>query len=432
MRTLGLDIGTTSISAVVMEGGCVLSSRTAANDSRMAGCAPWERIQNPVRILSIAKDVVHGLLTEYPDVQRIGVTGQQHGIVYLDASGHPVSPLYTWQDGRGDLPLGDCTYCGMLQKLTGYPVATGYGMVTHFYHVKNHSIPENAVTFCTIHDLAAMVLAGKTAPAMDGSDAASFGLFDLKSGSFDWKAVLSAGINPDILPELSPRPRLGIGALGIPVYTAIGDNQASFLGATGGETEAMLVNIGTGSQFSVHVPDYVPCPGLQLRPFPLGGFLLVGAALCGGQSYALLESFFRRTAEMVTGKDLGPCYDAMDRMLRNAPKPASVPEVHTLFQGSRADPNQRGSITNIGMDNLTPEALTWGMMAGMSSELYEMYGQYLAAGGKKLPLYGSGNGLRKNRHLCGMIEELFDVPMALCQYPEEAACGAALLAGRYA
>ena len=40
----------------------------------------------------------------YPDIERIGVTGQMHGILYLDGEGNAVSPLYTWQDARGDAP----------------------------------------------------------------------------------------------------------------------------------------------------------------------------------------------------------------------------------------------------------------------------------------------------------------------------------------
>ena len=27
-----------------------------------------------------------------------------HGILYVDADGNAVSPLYTWQDARGSLP----------------------------------------------------------------------------------------------------------------------------------------------------------------------------------------------------------------------------------------------------------------------------------------------------------------------------------------
>ena len=35
-------------------------------------------------------------LDEYPEVEKIGLTGQMHGIVYIDKEGTCVSPLYTW------------------------------------------------------------------------------------------------------------------------------------------------------------------------------------------------------------------------------------------------------------------------------------------------------------------------------------------------
>ena len=44
------------------------------------------------------------------DIAVIGITGQMHGIVYTDCNGMAISPLYTWQDGRGNLPYGDTTY----------------------------------------------------------------------------------------------------------------------------------------------------------------------------------------------------------------------------------------------------------------------------------------------------------------------------------
>ena len=74
---------------------------------------------------------------------------------------------------------------------------------------------------------------------------------------------------------------------------AIGDNQASFLGAAAGEQDVMLVNMGTGGQFSVFSREYLECPGLETRPFP-GGFLLVGSSLCGGRAYAILKTFFEK------------------------------------------------------------------------------------------------------------------------------------------
>lgn len=432
MKTLGLDIGTTSISAVVYsaEEG-VLSARTVKNDSFLPG-KPWERIQDPRKIFSVAMEVLDTLLAEHPDVQAIGLTGQMHGILYLDSAGEPVSPLYIWQDGRGGLPhRSGGSWAEYLSRATGYPLATGYGLVTHYYNLRNGLIPENAVKLCTIHDYLAMKLAGKTVPVTDPTDAASLGLYDLQNRCFDPVALKSAGMDPAMLPEVVSGPYLGTGAPGIPVYAALGDNQASFLGATGGRTDVLLVNMGTGGQISVYSPDYLETDTLETRPFPDGGWLLVGASLCGGRSYALLENFFRETVKMVTGQEVS-VYEAMSRALDNAESITDYPRVSTLFQGTRKDPSLRGSIMGLSPENFTPVHLMIGLMKGMAQELYGLYAGYLEKGGTPpAAMIGSGNGLRRNMHLCRIFEETFSCPLILSENQEEAACGAAIYAAKH-
>ena len=429
MKTLGLDIGTTTISAVVVENAQVITSLTLKNGAFLESVYSWERIQDPAYIRNTAVYAVEKLLEQHPDVERIGLTGQMHGIVYLDRDGVPVSPLYTWQDGRGDQTYGDGkTYAEYLGEVTGYSLATGYGIVTHFYNLRNGLVPEKAVVFCTIQDYLAMVLAGNTVPVTDASDAASFGVYQLEKGGFDQIALKKAGISDAMLPSLAKEPCIGLYRGAISVYAAIGDNQASFLGSAGGEAEVMLVNVGTGGQFSAFTKTYMTCPGLETRPFP-GGFLLVGASLCGGRAYALLEKFLRDTVCTMTGTAPESCYGAMDALLSQG-KPENTPKLVPLFQGTRQEPAVRGSITGISTENFTPRHLVWAMLEGMAEELHGMYLQYLCAGGTPARLIGSGNGLRRNVHLQNCVSEKFGLPLVMSECTEEAAAGAALFAAR--
>lgn len=428
MKILGLDIGTTTVSAVVIDGGKVLSSVTLPNGSFLHSENPWEKIQDPDYIRNTALKAVDRLLAQHPEVERIGVTGQMHGIVYLDRNGEPVSPLYTWQDGRGDqLYNGTETYASYLTRRTGYQVATGYGLVTHAYNLAHHLVPQEAGVLCTIHDYIAMVLAGKKLPVTEESDAASLGLFDVKHGCFDVGALDAVGISKEMLPEIAADRMIGHYRGKIPVFAAIGDNQASFLGAANGNLNTMLVNVGTGSQFSVYSREYIECAGLETRPFP-GGYLIVGASLCGGRAYAMLESFMRLCAEAMTGENVESCYGAMDQLLRKNEMPDDLPQVTPLFQGTRHDPSLRGSITNISTENFTPKHLIWAMLEGMTRELYNMYQCYLQAGGAQAQLVGSGNGLRKNVYLQGCISRAFGQEVLMSDCCEEAAVGAALYA----
>ena len=432
MKTLGLDIGTTTISAVVYDTDAgVLTSRTIKNDSFLTG-EPWERIQNPALIWEKSVAVVQELLREYPDVTAMGLSGQMHGILYLDAAGTPVSPLYIWQDGRGDLPYDEThSWAAHLTELTGYSLATGYGLVTHYYNLNHGLVPPTAVKLCTIHDYLAMKFSARSIPVTEATDAASLGLYDGPNHRFDPEALQKAGIDPAILPEVVTDPCLGTGMLGIPVYAALGDNQASFLGATGGRTDVLLVNMGTGGQVSVYSPDYLQTQTLETRPFPDGGWLLVGASLCGGRSYALLETFFREAVKMITGQEVS-AYEAMSNAMGTAEDLDRSPRITTLFQGTRKDPSLRGSIENIGTDNFTPQHFIQGVMQGMADELHGMYAGYLAMGGKApASMVGSGNGLRKNPHLCRVFEKTFGIPLILSQNDEEAACGAAIYAAKH-
>ncbi|MBP3313216.1 MAG: hypothetical protein J6K84_00955 [Oscillospiraceae bacterium] len=429
MKLLGLDIGTTTVSAVVVENGCVLASSTVKNDSFLTSPHPWERVQDPNRIRALALSSVDALLQQHPDVERIGVTGQMHGIVYLDQVGAPVSPLYTWQDGRGDLPAeGGETFVQTLSRLTGYPLATGFGLVTHASLQQQGLLPPTAKVFCTIHDYLAMVLAGSTIPVTDCGDAASMGIFSVKEGIFDLSAMEKAGIDTSYLPKIAHDEILGYYRGNIAVYPAIGDNQASFLGSVGDDVNAILVNVGTGSQFSAYTPNYLACKGLETRPFPKGGYLVVGSALCGGRAYALLETFFRETVEKMTGTAPESCYDAMGRLLQGE-KPANLPILCTQFQGTREDPQRRGSIQNLSTENFTPTHLAWAMVEGMCKELHDMYLAYLQDGGKSARLVGSGNGLRRNPALQDAFCRAFGQDLTMSSCMEEAAAGAAIYAG---
>ena len=54
MKSLGIDIGTTTISAAVLEDGCFITSETCKNNSFLASTLPGERIQDAQLILDTA------------------------------------------------------------------------------------------------------------------------------------------------------------------------------------------------------------------------------------------------------------------------------------------------------------------------------------------------------------------------------------------
>ena len=440
MYSIGLDIGTTSVCGILINlvSGRVELSRTLPNDSFIKTENPAEKLQNPIRLMEILSSVLDELLSQNKPIASIGITGQMHGIVYLNKTGQPISELKIWQDGRGDLPYKDgLTYAEFMSQKTGYPLATGYGAVTYFYDMINGLVPSDAACFCTIHDLAAMTLCGKTAPKLHPSDAASLGLFDIKNKCYDKGAIALLGLNFDLFPAVCSDYSLMGHFKGIPVSVAIGDNQASFLGAVKNPEESLLINVGTGSQISCLAGGIPKDTNLDCRPLINDSYILAGSSLCGGRSYSILEQFLRSVVKDIAGVEIKSAYPAMDRLTENYTPENEPLNITTLFSGTRLNPQKRGSIENISVNNLTTAALCHGFMQGMVNELYEMFKALkpFALGTPKY-IVGSGNGIRNNKALCKKFEAAFNIKMQIPAHKEEAAFGAALYSlvakGRFA
>ncbi len=430
MKAIGLDIGTTTVSAIAIDAksGEVVKSVTLANDTFIESERSFEKIQDAGKILEKAANLVNELLGEFDDVVSIGVTGQMHGLVYLDKEGKHVSPLYIWQDGSAnEIYENGKTYAEYLTELTGYKMASGFGGSTYFYHSRVGRVPENASTFSTIHDYVAMRLTGLQKPVMHTSDAASYGLFDIKNGCFDKEAITKAGLDYGMFPAVTTDNAV-LGKMGdIPVAVAIGDNQASFLGSVCDIDDCLLVNVGTGSQISFATKEDKAPFGLEVRPCTEEKRIMVGSSLCGGRAFALLEKFFRETAELVTGEKVKTAYKGIDDFLAENESVEDEIDFSTLFCGTRENPRERASVQNLSEDNFTPGHFIFGVMKGMAEELHDMYTLGVAQSDKKPSLLiASGNGIRKNKALQRIVSQMFSMQLKIPAHKEEAAYGSAI------
>lgn len=429
MNIIGLDIGTTTVSAVVLdsETGKILEGVTLPNDSAIKCENPWSYAQNADRILEICRNIVSSLKAKYTPIKAIGVDGQMHGMVYLDGEGRACSPLYTWQDKRGDLPFEDGTYASVLSRDSGIHMASGFGLTTHYWFIKNDAVFPAASVLCTIADYVAMHLAGRKTPLVHTSNAASMGLFDIKAENWAFDAMEKAGFPTDMLPEITAKCEvIGTDEDGIPVSCAIGDNQASFIGSVKNPECSVLVNMGTGGQVSMMADVQGKLHLTEQRPLNEGDSILVGSSLCGGRAYAILERFMRSCAAL-TGYEGGPVYEAMNKLGWENLARNDLMQVSPLFCGSRAYPDLRAAISGIDENNFDAGHLIAGTLLGMANELHENYQEMLSAGGKKAAvMIGSGNAIRKNPALKKAFEMVFGLDMQIPAHCEEAAYGAAL------
>lgn len=431
MKALGIDIGTTTLSVVLVDGdsGELIARETLSHSSFMDDGCPVGKVQDPERILALVRECVESTVRAHGEPDCVGLTGQMHGMLYVDRAGDAVSPLYTWQDGRGGLPFADESSAVDLLRGAGCSAAAGYGLSTHLYLLRTGGVPKAAAKLTTISDYVGMKLTGRLAPVLSADMAASWGCFDLRSGWFRVEALESLGVDAGMLPET----RRGYEVIGrtrggAPVICSLGDNQASVIGSVRDINDTLLINIGTGSQVSMGTDRFIDCSGsVELRPCGAQGYILAGSGLCGGRAYAMLERFYREIA----GSD-APRYDAMQRQAQafiDECGPEAAWHVRTAFSGTRDDPAARGSISGIGVDNFRPGALTVGVIAGILEELREAFDAMRTLTGRSPALLvGSGNGLRQNRLMQSLAEERFCLKLRIPAHMEEAAFGAALAA----
>ena len=295
---LGIDIGTTTISATLLD---LTYKRQVEvwnipNDSRLYSKDEAFAQQDAEAVLKKACELTENIVKKYEGIVSLGVTGQMHGIVYIDKEGKVLSPLMTWQDKRADtiLPQGE-SCCEIIERTTGEKIASGYGIATHYYNQLCGLVPKDSTGFCSIMDCLVMVLTGNKAPIVHSSVAASFGLFDAYNHRFMTEKLGLLNINESFLPNVTSENAVCGSYKGIPVSVAIGDNQASFLGSVKTPKDIILINIGTGSQISMMTDYRKAGKNTELRPFVGGKYLLCGSALCGGYAYAMLERFSENT-----------------------------------------------------------------------------------------------------------------------------------------
>jgi sugar (pentulose or hexulose) kinase len=161
--------------------------------------------------------------------------------------------------------------------------------------------------------------------------------------------------------------------------------------------------------------------------------LLVSAGLCGGRSYALLERFFRDTAEALFDL-LQPrsVYEAMNRLAASVPSGADGLRCVPFFTGTRAHPELRGALTGMSPENFTPAHLARALLEGMAMAFRSSFDLIRQVGWipcvNPPELICSGNGMRENPLLMQLVSEAFRLRGRVAAHREEAAHGAARLA----
>jgi sugar (pentulose or hexulose) kinase len=454
---VSIDLGTTKITSLALDtaDGTIIARGTASNDAnvtsepdRARGRSEWDA----ARIIELGcqclREVATALGPRRDEVAGIGITGQQHGVVVVDAESQPLTPLINWQDKRGnDLPPGGVLPYFLIArerlgdkapKRTGCLLFPGFSGFTLFWLKENDQLPP-AGRACFIMDLFGGLLTGSP-PVTEPSCAGSSGVFNVRTRSWDVEAIRALGLSPDYFPEIREANK-SIGPLsttvaektglraGTPVFAPIGDHQASFLGSIRDAERDVLINVGTGAQVAVFTEGDHFAEPVELRPLPIRHNLLSNVGLAGGWSYQTLENFFRRICREVFQVDSEkPVYETLNRLAAAVPPGCDGLVCDPHFSGSRADAARRGQFTGVTPQNMTPGHFARAVLEGMARSLadgYRLIATNERPGGR---LVAAGNALRENTVLRESVCEAFGLPLSFTRHREEAAYGAALTA----
>jgi D-xylulose kinase len=254
-RTLliGIDSGTQSTKALVVEArsGRVLGTGSAGYDL-IPGLPAGAKEQHPHTWREATTKAVRLALKEAKagagEVVAIGVSGQQHGFVPLDAKGAVIRPAKLWCDTSTTAECAEITEAlggtKAAIRATGNAVLPGFTAPKILWLKKNE--PKNFARLATVllpHDYLNFWLTGNA--FMEYGDASGSALMDVRKRR--WSEAAVKAIDADLarrLPALSSSD-VPAGALTAATAGELGLNPGVLVSAGGGDN--MMGAIGTGN-----------------------------------------------------------------------------------------------------------------------------------------------------------------------------------------
>ncbi|MBW6392432.1 xylulokinase [Billgrantia antri] len=437
---IGVDCGTQSTKVVVVDidGEAILAE--ASRPHRLVEGANGRREQQPEEWIEAFRGAFEEAVSRAGiaprTVRAIGVSGQQHGMVALDAAGRPVYPAKLWCDTETAAHnaalvdrLGGASGC--LEKL-GLVLQTGYtASKLAWLRDTNPEAYRRIDTVLLPHDYLNYWLTGER--VAEAGDASGTGYFDTRSRQ--WCRDVFTEIAPEldparVLPRLidsrepagTLRPavalELGLGE-GVLVASGGGDNMLGAIGTGNIAPGIVTLSLGTSGTVCAYSPDPVRAESDMVANFCAshGGWLPLICTMNVTSASTLVRELF--------ALDLA----AFGERLAAAPIGAEGVTVLPFFNGERVPALPHATASFLGLDsrNLTQanlcravvESATFGLRYGL-----ELLGP-LAAGASQIRLIGGGANSPLWRQ---MVADVTATQVICPQVTDAAALGAALQA----
>jgi xylulokinase len=313
---LGLDIGTSGAKALLCDrDGTVLATATA--EYPLSHPQPLWSEQEPADWWRAARQAISEVLqtagVDGAAVAGLGLTGQMHGAVFLDAQDRVIRPALLWNDQRTAAECQEITArvgADRLIAIAGNPALTGF-QAPKILWLRNHEPAHYARVARVLlpKDYIRLQLTGQA--ATDASDAAGTLLLDLRSRDWSEEILGALDIPRDWLPAVAEGPavtgsllpaiaaELGLRA-GLPIIAGGGDNAAAAVGTGIVRPGVISSSIGTSGVLFAHAREIALDPQGRLHTFchaVPGQYHLMAVTLAAGGSFAWLRNLLRDRGE---------------------------------------------------------------------------------------------------------------------------------------
>ena len=437
---IGVDCGTQSTKVVVVDVDAERMLGEASRPHTLSEHANGRREQDPADWLAAFRgafaDAVDAAGIDPRAIRAIGVSGQQHGLVALDAAGEPVHPAKLWCDTETAAHNAALVErlggeAGCLDKL-GLVLQTGYTASKIAWLRELHPAAYRRIESLLLpHDYLNFWLTGER--VTEAGDASGTGYFDTRTRR--WREDVLAEIAPEldpnrVLPRLieshepagTVRPELAreLGlADGVVVSSGGGDNMLGAIGTGNIAPGLVTLSLGTSGTVCAYSDAPVIADNAMVANFcaSSGGWLPL---ICTMN----VTSATTRVRELL-GLDLA----TFNERLAAAPIGAEGVTVLPFFNGERvpALPQATGSFLGLTSINTTQanlcravgESATFGLRYGL-----ELFGD-LAEGASQIRLIGGG---AKSPVWRQMVADITGTPVICPTVTDAAALGAALQA----
>lgn len=420
---VGLDVGTTGVKAVAITPDGAVVAR-AQEEYPLATPRPGWAEQDPEDWWRASEGALAAL--DARDVAGIGLSGQMHGLVALDAGERVLRPAILWNDQRTAAECAEIEERVGLERLialTGNRALPGFTAPKILWLRKNEpEIYERIAHVLLPKDYVRLRLTGRR--AIDVADASGTLLFDVAGRRWSEEVLEALELPADWLPPALESPVVsGETADGVPVAAGAGDQAAGALGVGVDRPGPLSVVLGTSGVVFAVLPSFAADPQARVHAFchaVPGTWHAMGVMLSAAGSLRWFRDAFAPEED----------YASLVAEAESWPPGAEGAVFLPYLAGERsphADPGARGAFTGLSLRH-DRGALARAVLEGVAYGLRDSL--ELLAGLGLRPEVGrvSGGGARSELWL-RIAASIVGIPLERTAVEEGAAYGAALLAG---